>query len=1220
MATLSDISSAITRMDSAHFQEFGDEFLKFAYKPVNIERRGSMIGQPKTVKGNPDTIFVSSRGKILIEYTTHSNARKGQFVNKLRADLQSCLDVSKTNIRLQDVCEVVLFSNQQIAIDIQDKLREELLSKYQHITLTIYSIDDIALKVRDYPLLLQDYLGISTYPGLIEIESFVNRSSSSKFSYLTPLDNTYFEIADQPVSKGLESLNTNDIIIISGDAGMGKTRYAIEVAKAFFNKTGTMTFIIEERNRNVREILDNIRKDIAYLFIIDDANRTAIWDEAVEFYENTSNCNVKLVATVRNYAADTVISRCSNLGKIGQIQISGSPENLASKILTSFGITNHLWHKRINDITGKNIRLAVMCAQVAKAVDEYDELINVENIYDAYYKSVCNELISNYENRLLVKVIAVISFYKIIDLEADSLLEQINEVFEITEPEFISACHKLDELECVSITDFNVATVPDQNFGNYMFYQCFYVLKELSLSNLIEKLYFRSERLRDSIFSVWNCFHKEEVIKFSRNAISDAWKKLLVSIDNEREKCEFLDGFGGIIPTITFPYIQHLIREQNFNISNSSPFRFNNVISILSHFSHSDESDIVTALTLMVEYISANPQEMENVAKRISEYWIYDDTDYVNLYKRTTTIINTLIDLSKDSELGFQFSSLILPSCLKFVYQLTRTKGRQFTTGRYPVVITDELKANRKKVWEWIISNVSKINHCSLIKKLYDDFYEVRSIAKKLVADEVGFVNNYISHLNIKDDFGLSVNIVDFSERMKNIMGKDCLIIDWNQANPLYTLDCQVRKGCDKKGISVYEVELENIHQISKCKSLSELIHLVDDIVQIAKYKKIADAFRVSCVIECTLMDSFPDKAFTLWQYCINKGYGLVSTRIISTYINTKFDMANLVSFVNKQSRNMKSDLLLDFVSIVDHSSVFFTELEFCEAIRCHTSIWCGIDFLTKRYYSTERLFTGERSVFAAILYRVRAGRIISGTEKFLCEFCQHHPSKTKLVGLAYINGIKHQDYYDYEYKLLKEILQNNPKFWIECCAEFPSFVKSYHIRPYEFIWEIENYATIIEETLLHYGAKSWIPYDEKENLYLFFCNLTGDKASNFIDLMIRKYYSNRNILSILFDIIINHMGSRRVQHYITFITYNPNIEDFKFLDLMPHSMVGGDSFAPAIKSNINFIGELIEKIKAIKGVKYLEHIQYLTERQESLEREYNYELKRGHKHRLYDL
>lgn len=1220
MAILSDINCELQKMDAARFQQLGDELLKAIYKPINIESRGSQEGKAKPVKGTPDTIFVVSNGKILIEYTTQSKKPQSQFIKKLENDVLSCLDVEKTKIPLNEVKEIVLFSNQRIAINIHDKLRGELSAKYPHITLSIYSIDDISVKLRDYPNMLQDYLGISTYPGLIEIDSFVNRFSSTRFSYQTPLDNTYFEINDQPVSKGLELLSTNDVIIISGDAGMGKTRYAIEMGKAFSDKTGAKVFIIEESNRNIREILDSIAKDTSYLFIIDDANRTAIWNEAIEFYENAPDYNVKFIATVQSYAVDTIISKCYRLKKMEQIRISDSPEELTSKILTSFGITNLLWHKRINDIAGKNIRLAVMCAQIAMTGNKFNDLINVENIYDAYYKPVFDDLLnSNYDNRLLVKVIVIISFYKTVDLEEELLLEQIDKVFRIKKSEFISTCHKLNKLEFIAITNFNVATVPDQNFGNYMFYQCFYILKELSLPNLIEKLYYRKERLRDSIFSVCNCFHKEEVINISRNAISDAWKNLQVSIDNEHEKCEFLENFGGIIPSIAFPYIQHLIQNLCLNTNGSSHFGYNDIISILSHFSHSDEFDIVTALSLMVEYISVKPQEIKNVAKLVSEYWIYDEEDYANSYKRETVIIDTIIDLSKNSETGFKFANLILPQYLKFAFQITRTKGRHFTLGKYPVIITDELKANRKKVWEWIIQNISRINQLDLIKNLYTDFYEVESIAKELVSDELCFVNDYISKLNIKDDFNLCVSVVDFSKRIKSITGKDCLIVDWNQTSPLYTLNCQIRKGRDKKGTNVFEVEKKNITKIAKSKSLQGLVHLIGDIDQITKFKNMTGDFWISCVIEYTITYSF-DKTFDLWQYCINNGYGFVSSRIITTYINTKHDIANLVSFIKKQNQNLKSDLLLECVGVVNNPSLFFSELEFCEAIRYHTSTWYGIDFLTKKFYSAERVLVGERSVFAAILYRIRAGRMISGTETFLHKFNQHHPSKIKLVGYAYINGIKYQHDYDYNHELLKEILQNNPHFWVECCTELPSFVASYNISPYEFIWKMKNYTVIIEETLLYYGTKSWIPYNEKENLYSFFCNLTGDRAYEFMDQMIKKHCCNRNISGILFEIVISSMGSMRTRHFITFITYNPNIEDFKLLDLRPHSMVGGDSFAPAVKSNLDFIKSLIEKIKALKGIKYLEHIQYLTERKEAMEHEYNYELKRSHKHRLYDL
>lgn len=1219
MAVLSDINCALQKMDAALFQQFGDEFLKAIYKPINIESRGSQEGKVKTVKGTPDTIFVVSDGKILIEYTTQSKKPQSQFIKKLENDVLSCLDVKKTKISLNEVKEIILFSNQRIAINIHDKLRGELLAEYPYITLTIYSIDDISVKLRDYPNLLQDYLSISTYPGLIEIDYFVNRFSSTKFSYQTPLDNTYFEINNHPVSEGLELLSTSDVIIISGDAGMGKTRYAIEVGKAFSDKTGAKVFIIEESNRNIREILDSIAKDTSYLFIIDDANRTAIWNEAIEFYENTPDYNVKFIATVQSYAVDTIISQCYRLKKMGQIQLADSPEELASKILTSFGITNPLWHKRINDITGKNIRLAVMCAQIAMTGNKFNDLINVENIYDAYYRPVFDDLNSKSDNRLLVKVIAIISFYKTVDLEEELLLEQIDKVFGIEKLEFISTCHKLNKLECITVTVYNVATVPDQNFGNYIFYQCFYILKELSLSNLIEKLYYRRERLMDSIFSVCNCFHKEEVISFSRNAISDAWKNLQVSIDNEYEKCDFLEGFGEIVPSITFSYIQHLILNLDLSGNNSPYFRANDIISILSHFSHSDDSDIVTALTLMVEYIRVKPQEIKNVAKLVSEHWIYDEADYANSYKRETIIINTIIDLSKDSETGFKFVNLVLPQYFKFVFQITRTKGRHFMFGRYPVIITDELKANRKKIWEWIIQNISRINQLDLIKNLYTDFYEVKSIAKELVSDELSFVNEYVSRLNIKDDFNLCVSVMDFSKRIKNIMGKDCLTVDWNQTSPLYTLDCQIRKGRDRKVANAFEIEKNNIVEIAKSKSLQELIHLIGDIDKIAKFKNTTDNFRISCIIEYTIAYSF-DKAFDLWQYCISNGYDFVSSRIITTYINTKHDIADLVSFIKKQDQGLKSDLLLEFVGIVNNPYLFFSELEFCEAIRYHTSTWYGIDFLTKKFYSAERVLGGERSVFAAILYRIRAGHMISGTETFLQEFNQHNPSKIKLVGYAYINGIKYHHDYDYNHELLKAILQNNPHLWIECCIELPSFVKSYNIRPYEFIWEMENHIEIIEETLLYYGTKSWISYNEKENLYSFFYNLTGDKASDFIDQMIKKYCCNRNISNILFEIVISSMGAMRARHFITFITYNPNIEDFKLLDLRPHSMFGGDSFAPTVKSNLDFIKSLIEKIKAIKGIKYLEHIQYLTERQEAMEYEYNYELKRGHKHRLYDL
>lgn len=1220
MAILSDIIGPLGRMDAALFQQLGDELLRAIYKPINIESRGTKEGQVKTVKGSPDTVFTMSDGKVLIEYTTQSNRPKNQFIAKLKSDIDSCINIKKTRIPIDEIKEIVLVSNQRIAIDIQDNLRTYLWKQYPDIKLTIFSIDDIATKLRQVPRILQEYLGIVTFPNLVEIDSFIKRFSSTKFSYLTPINNPYFEIDAQPISKGLELLKANDFLIISGEPGMGKTRYAIEIAKAFSDMTGAEAFVIEEKNRNIRESLDNIDKNVSYLFIIDDANRTAIWDEAIEFYEHTLNSNVKFIATVRSYALDSVITKCSNLVKVEQIAMSESPEDLASKILTSFGITNTLWHKRINNITGKNIRLAVMCAQIALAGKKYNDLINVEGVYDAYYKPFFERLISDCTDCKLIKVVAVISFYKVVDLEETSLLDQIEHVFGLESSEFKSICRKLDDLECISITDDNIATIEDQNFGTYAFYKCFYVLKELSLSNLIEKLHHRRERLRDSIFSVWNCFHKKEVIDFSRSSISDAWKSLSVSIKEEREKCEFLEVFGGAIPALTFLYIKDLIKENKFDDFSHSYVSSDIILSILSNFSHSEESDTATALALIVEFLKIHPNKMESAVKIISEHWIYDDIDYAYSYKRETNIIDTLIDLSQESETGFILASRVLPSFLKFSYRYSRTKGRNFVIGRNAVIITEELKANRKRIWEWINSNITKFNQAVFLSDLYVDFYEVKSIARKLINAELDFINDCVSKLNITEDFNVCRNLASLSQRIKAILGKDLLYIDWSKANRHYLMDYQICKDKKQNRNKVYDVERKNIAQIIKSKSVIDLKFFCKDIVDISHYKNIGYDIRISYVIESTFELS-QENGYKLWQYCIDQEFNFIPSRIISTYYSKGYDLAELLRFVESQRLNLKSDLLLAFIVIIDNASSLISEQDFSKAIRHHSLEWFTIDGLCNRYFSAEKFDKGCRSIMAALISRVRNDMSIIGSEEFLLKFCKRYQSKTYLANYAYISAIRSQGGFDHNHKLLKYLLQISPLFWVECCKAFPTFVNQYQIRPYEFIWEIENYPIIIESTLQYYGTKAWLPYNERENLCSFFCNLKDDTAANFLDDMIIKYCKNSKISSIIFEIVSSYMGPARIRHYIKFITCNANVADFQNLLLFSRSMTGGDSFAPAIKSRIDFVESLIIEIRKLKDkIKYLEHSQYLTERKESLVREYNLELKRGHKNRLYDL
>ena len=466
--------------------------------------------------------------------------------------------------------------------------------------------------------------------------------------------------------------------------------------------------------------------------------------------------------------------------------------------------------------------------------------------------------------------------------------------------------------------------------------------------------------------------------------------------------------------------------------------------------------------------------------------------------------------------------------------------------------------------------------------------------------------------------------MVTLSQRVKAIMGKDLLQIDLSKANRLYTLDCQISESKNRRCNREWDIERRNIAKLIKSKSILELKNFVKDIVQIALYKNISSDFRISYVIESTFEIS-QEKGFELWQYCIDEGLNFIPTRVIAIYHAKGYSLIQLVKFIKSQRLILKSNLVLAFVGIIDNPASLIPKHDFYEAIRYHSLEWFNIYGLYKRYYSEDIFNNGCRSVMAALISRVRNALSITESEDFLLNFCKQYQSKIKLVEYVYINAINNttnnNDKFDDDHKLLKYILQISPQFWVECCKAIPTFVERHDIRPYKFIWDIESCPIIIESTLQYYGSKGRIPYNEKENLFSFFYNLNADSAANFMDDMIKKYCNNSNITRIIFEIVSTHMGPYRTHHYITFITNNANIEDFKQLDLFSHSMYGSDSFAPTIKSRIEFVESLITEIRNLKDkIPYLEHIQYLTEKKESLEREYTFELKRGHKHRLYDL
>lgn len=99
MATITSIKDRINQMDQASFQILCDAYLsRIGYQ--NLVSLGTKAGAQKTTPGTPDTYFCISGGKyIFAEYTT----QKDGLVEKIRKDIQKCLDVEFTQVDLSEM-------------------------------------------------------------------------------------------------------------------------------------------------------------------------------------------------------------------------------------------------------------------------------------------------------------------------------------------------------------------------------------------------------------------------------------------------------------------------------------------------------------------------------------------------------------------------------------------------------------------------------------------------------------------------------------------------------------------------------------------------------------------------------------------------------------------------------------------------------------------------------------------------------------------------------------------------------------------------------------------------------------------------------------------------------------------------------------------------------------------------------------------------------------
>lgn len=238
MALLTDIKYKIDKLDGGTFQALCDAYLsKKGYK--NIVTLGMKSGTHKTTRGTPDTYFSDKDGKyVLVMYTAQIT---GDVFSKIRTDILDAMSKEKTGLDTFDIIEIIYcHTSSNISAGRDKELRR--ICEEKNILLTLIGIDTLAQELYNHHhLIAKDFLGVSIDTGqIMDVSDFI--SSYNRNRLAAPID-TDFQFRTAELNDIVKSLRKYSLTILTGKAGVGKTRLALQAIKEYSDRFGGKIFV-----------------------------------------------------------------------------------------------------------------------------------------------------------------------------------------------------------------------------------------------------------------------------------------------------------------------------------------------------------------------------------------------------------------------------------------------------------------------------------------------------------------------------------------------------------------------------------------------------------------------------------------------------------------------------------------------------------------------------------------------------------------------------------------------------------------------------------------------------------------------------------------------------------------------------------------------------------------------------------------------------------------
>ncbi|HSU13037.1 hypothetical protein [Longimicrobium sp.] len=708
MSKLTQIENALLTLEGGRFHQLCDAYLHCrGYEGINS--LGRVLGSDKVAKGTPDTWIAQPNGRfIFAEYTTQvSNVER-----KLRSDFAKCIDEAKTGVPIGKIQEVIFCYTGRLAPAEASALLEEAVA--HNVLLTLIGIGPLAYALYlQYPGLALEYLGVEVDTGqIIPPSAFV--ASYGRNALTTPLD-TVFHGRESEIADFLEKIGSNNVILIAGKSGVGKTRFALEAIQQFCERNPKWrACCILNRGRDLfNDLRIHFPVGKKFLVLVDDANRLTNFNHVLQLLHEPLRANsFKVVATVRDYALSSVNELTRVYRGVTELEVDPLSDNEIEFIVREhFTITNSYFLNRIVEVARGNPRLALMAAQVAAREKNIESLADVTTLYEEYYATVRQDLIA-LNDPLILRVAAVIAVFRTIDKENSEQMGLIEDTFGIRSNVFWEAAREMHKLELVDMYESEVIKISDQVLATYLFYLGFFKGTGVFDVNVLFEAFFPRlrRRLLDAIYAASTVFDGELIRARLRNPVEKTISRAR-AINDERAFLLAVDTFWFVVPTDALLAVQERVesmltepRDQplNFDYKRTSPsVAEGSVLHILGKFRYSGDL-LRPALQMLLDYAVKHPSDLPHITGYLVQRYGFRHVSHWEGFEVESTVVDVLIDTiaSSRDDLVIRVFFAVAKEFLKTHFSSTETtRDDSLAVWRFNLADAPDVVVLRRKIW-----------------------------------------------------------------------------------------------------------------------------------------------------------------------------------------------------------------------------------------------------------------------------------------------------------------------------------------------------------------------------------------------------------------------------------------------------------------------------------------------------------------------------------------